>query len=469
MNPTRALLAAATLGLAAPAAACPTLANGNPEPLTFDTAQVAISRQGEQTTFTVSVNPQGDPGDFAIVLPVPAILAESDIAVLDTEIFARLNGYTGVLTMPDAGCSSGGGGGDSASDGDGGGGEGGSGVVIEGEYLVGDYEIVILSAVDPEALWTWLTDNDYNVAPVVIPALEQYIEEGMYFMAAKVSPEATAADGTPLPPLQVRYLEEAFSIPLRLAALSSPGEQDMIAYILMDQGMGGGRAGIANYPEFTVPDQCVWGEAGVDDFADFYETRFRPGWEAAGYAAWAVEWAGGWYDCAPCSGVTITEDDILALGYEGDPWGHFLTRVHFRYTPDTADEDIVFYGSGLYESQTQSYADANPSNARCIEACPDSPGEVWMEENGYPRDTGDGADGDGADGGGAGGDGGGDGGVTDDEDDVAGADDDAATEDKGCGGCAGAGAPAGLLGGLAGAALALLRRRRASAELHARV
>jgi hypothetical protein len=56
----------------------------------------------------------------------------------------------------------------------------------------------------------------------------------------------------------------------------------------------------------------------------------------------------------------------------------------------TRPEDMVFYGSGLYEPQTQSYADANHSNARCIDACPDSPGAVWMEENGYPRDTGDG-------------------------------------------------------------------------------
>jgi hypothetical protein len=339
-------------------------------------------------------------------------------------------------------------------------------VVIEGEYLVGDYEITILSATDPEALWVWLNDRGFNVAPVVVPALDSYIAEGMYFMAAKVSPEATRADGTPLPPLQVRYLEEAFSIPLRLAALSSPGEQDMIAYILMDQGMGGGRAGIANYPEFTVPDQCVWGETGVDDFADFYDTRFRPGWEAAGYAAWAVEWAGGWYDCSPCSGVTITEEDIGALGFEGDPWGHFLTRVHFRYTPDTATEDMVFYGSGLYEPQTQSYAEANHSNARCIDACPDSPGAVWMEENGYPRDTGDGTDGDGA-GGGDGSDGGD--GVTDDEDDDEDADGDATSDDKGCGGCASGGGAAGLISGVVGLLGASLRRRRSSALLHARV
>jgi hypothetical protein len=111
-----AALSALPLLLAAPAWACPTVANGNPTPLSFDTAQVALVRQGTTTTFTVSINPQGDSDDFALVLPVPALLARDEIRVLDGEVFARLNGYTGVLQMPDAGCVSAGGGLDGAAE-----------------------------------------------------------------------------------------------------------------------------------------------------------------------------------------------------------------------------------------------------------------------------------------------------------------------------------------------------------------
>ena len=438
-----AALATLTLCTAAPAWACPTVANGNPTPLSFDTAQVALVRQGTTTTFTVSINPQGDSDDFALVLPVPALLARDEIAVLDGQIFARLNGTTGVLQMPDAGCGGGVGVSDSAGSGSESGG-GGGGVTVEAEYLVGDYEITILSATESSALFTWLNDNDYSVAPAVIPALNQYIDEGMYFMAARVSPEAARADGAALPPLQVRYESEAFSIPLKLAALSSPGEQDMILYTLMDQGAQGMRSGIANYPEFTVPDRCMWGEPGVDDFDAFYDTRFRPAWEAAGMAAWTVEWAGAWGDCSPCSGVNLTAEDIAALGFVGAPEGHFLTRIHMRYTPAGAVEDLMLYGSGIYETKVTSYADANPSNAQCIDACPDSPGAAWAEANGYGAGADDAGGGEGGPG------------STPDDGDPQGSDED---EDKrGC--AAGGAAPAGLLAVLGAAALGLRRRRQ---------
>lgn len=446
----RAALALLSLALFAPAAAlaCPTVANGNPEPLPFDTAQVVLVRQGTTTTFTVSINPQGSSDDFALVLPVPTVLAERDIQVLDGGIFGRLSAYTGVLQMPDAGCvSAGGGGGDSAADGAGGVDEdGGTGAVtVEAEYLVGDYEITILSSTESSALFTWLTDNGYSVAPAVVPALTEYIAEGMYFMAARVSPEAAAADGSSLPPLQVRYDSEAFSIPLKLAALSSPGEQNMVLYTILDNAPGGMRGGISNYPEFNIDDQCIWGEQGVDDFGAFYESRFRPAWEAAGSAAWTVEWAGGYYDCSPCSGVVPTEDDFAALGYEGDIWSHFLTRIHMRYTPATATQDLMLYGSGVYETQVLSYADANENNVQCIEACPDSPGAAWVAA--YEAANPEGADGsDGSDG-----SSGVPGSTTDDDSSTAGK--------SSSGGCstASGGAAGGLL---ALAALGLVMRRR---------
>jgi hypothetical protein len=389
-------LVALPLLLGAPAWACPTVANGKPAALSFDTAQVALVRQGTTTTFTVSINPQGDSDGFALVLPVPALLARDEIRVLDGEVFARLNAYTGVLQIDDAGCSpprsdsSGGADGTDGSDGGGDGGDGESGpptgVTVEAEYLVGDYEITILSATESGALFTWLNAHDYSVAPAVVPALEAYIAEGMYFMAARVSEGAARADGAALPPLQVRYESAAFSIPLRLAALSSPGEQDMILYTIMDQSPTGMRAGIANYPEFHVPDQCMWGRPEVDDFEAFYESRFRPAWRDAGPAAWTVEWSGGWGDCSPCSGVAPLREDFAALGYVGDPVDHFMTRIHMRYTPAGAIDDLILYGSGIYSVQSTSYANANYPNSWCIEACPGSLGAVWDAAHGYKEE-----------------------------------------------------------------------------------
>ncbi len=73
---------------------CPTVVPGTPSQLSFDTAQVAIARQGDLTTFSVSINPAGDPQDFALVLPVPEVLAQEQVRTLDGALFARLDAYT---------------------------------------------------------------------------------------------------------------------------------------------------------------------------------------------------------------------------------------------------------------------------------------------------------------------------------------------------------------------------------------
>ena len=367
MSPTLALIAL----LGGPAHACPTVATGTTQELTYDVARTAIVHQDGRITFTVSINPEGQAQDFALVLPVPALLAESDIAVLDGEIFGRLEGYTSLLTMQDAGCAPMGGTDASADDGGGGsgGGDDGTGVTVEAEYLVGDYEIAILSATESSGLFTWLDTNGYHLAEATIPVLEDYIDEGMFFMTAKVAAEAAVADGSALPPLQVGYDAEVFSIPIRLAARNSPGEQDMLIYAITENGDLGGRVGVSNYSEINIPDKCIWGDPATDDFMEFYESEFRPLWADAGFAAWTTEWAGGQGSCSPCSGVQITDEDLQSLGFDGTLDQHFLTRLHVRYTPDTATQDLMLYASGLNEAKVTSFADDNAMNRECIQVC----------------------------------------------------------------------------------------------------
>ncbi len=427
------LLALALLG---DAAACPTVATGTPQGLTYDVAKTSIVQQNGRTTFTVSINPSGEQQDFALVMPVPALLAESDIAVLDNSVFETLEGTTGLLTMADAGCVAAGS--DAAADGGDGGGGGGGGptgsVHVEAEYLVGDYEITILSASESAGLFTWLNDNGYHLMPPTIPVLEEYIDQGMYFMAAKVSDEATAADGSSLPPLQVGYDADAMAIPIKLAARNAESQQDMLIYAVTDRTEGGGSVGISNYPEFQVADKCIWGDPATDDFQAFYEERFAAGWEAQGQAAWTVEWSGRSGSCSPCSGVQVDAETLAALGFEGDVEDHHLTRIHMRYTPDTATADLMLYNSGIDTAKTTSFADDNAANRECIADC--ATGEV--------AGGGDGSGSDGA--------GGADGGAGDDT-----TADEAASKEGGC--STATGLPWGI-GGLALAGLLVAGRRR---------
>lgn len=370
-----------TLALLSPAFACPTIATGTPSALSFDVAQVAIVRQGERTTFSVSINPVGEAQRFALVLPVPEIIAESDITTLDSAIFANLDGYSAPRHVTDAGCggSYGGAQSDTADADDGGGGDRGN-VDVEAHYLVGDYEIVILSADESTGLNDWLDAHGYYLPAGAEPRLAEYIDAGSYFLAAKVADAAATASGDALAPLQISYNNSVFSIPLRLATLNSPGEQDMVIYAITD--MADGRVGIANYPEFDVPDKCIWGDAAADDFHEVYEDLFTTAWDGVGDAGWTVEYAGGAYDCNPCSGVNVTDEDLTALGFVGGLEAHHLTRLRMRYTPEQASADLTLYGSGIYEPEVTSYADDDKNNYNCVETFCDGTSTPYVDENG---------------------------------------------------------------------------------------
>ncbi len=461
----RNLLFTLTLLAAGDATACPTIATGTPSELSFGTAQVAIVHINGRTTFSVSINPQGPSQPFALVLPVPAVLGADDIRTLDSEVFHQLDGYTAPRRVQDAGCrydayvpcpesdvdTDADGDGDSDSDAD-----GDAGVEVEASYLVGSYAISILSSDESSALKTWLDANGYYLPEGAEERLVEYIDAGSYFLVAKVSEAATIADGSPLMPLQVSYDSDVISIPIRLAALSAVDTQDMIIYALMDGSEG--RLGLANYPEVTIPDQCVWGSYAGNDFTADQAAIFDHAWEAAGDAAWALEFSDAAGDCNPCTNFNpfngTYDGDILAeLGFVGPftdtqagwPW---ISRLHMRYSRETADADLVLYTSGIHKSDVLTYADDTPSNRSCIDTWCDGTATVKPETiyEECPEDTG----------------------TTDDETDgvinaADGNDDDDTDTASGCGCAHGGGAHGGGAGlGASVAGLALLSYRRRS-------
>ncbi len=434
----RDALLALTVILAHEATACPTIATGTPS-------------QAQ--------------------LPVHTVLAEDEIRTLDSEVFHHLDGYMAPRRVADAGC------GyvsyvpcyegdtdtdaDSDSDTDM---DVEAGVDVEASYLVGSYAISILSAEESSGLQTWLDTNGYYLPEGAVERLAEYIEAGSYFFVAKVSEEATSADGTPLMPLQVSYESESISIPIRLAALSAVESQDMVIYAITDASES--RVGLSNYTEVTVPDQCVWGKYVDGDFSADQAATFDRAWAAAGEAAWASEFSNYAGDCNPCTDYNpfngTYEGDILEeLGFvgpfvEGQAGWPWVTRLHMRYDRETAIADLMLYPSGIQEADVLSYADDTIGNRDCIHSYCDGsatedPKTVYEE---CPEDTGPagddgtgGADGaDGADGGGGGLDAGGDEGAEANKEGIA------------CG-CA-QGRASGLGLSLAGVALLLGRRLR---------
>ncbi|MCL1469003.1 DUF2330 domain-containing protein, partial [Argonema galeatum] len=135
-------------------------------------SQVVIARDGSRTILTMANDYQGDVKDFALVVPVPAVLQQEQVRVSDPKIIERLDAFSAprlVEYFDENPC---------AEDYDirrrNGGTRGPAmeasasrdrneqnafGVTIESRFSVGEYDILILSATESNGLQTWLIRN----------------------------------------------------------------------------------------------------------------------------------------------------------------------------------------------------------------------------------------------------------------------------------------------------------------------
>ena len=228
---------------------------------------------------------------------------------------------------------------------------------MEAQYVVGEYEIVILSAEQSASLFTWLNDNGYHVPGQSIDLLQEYIDEGQLFLAAKVSEDAGIQSGDMLSPLQLRYTSAAFQIPIRLGTLNAKEEQDLVIYAISEYQKGA--VGISNalYNEFTIEDECMWESQG-EEFGEYYSNRFADAYEAQNGPSWITEYAWGGGNCDPCSGTPPGAEDLVSLGLNEDRvhfGDYFFTRLHMRYKPQDIDQDLTLYQNNLFDQIQQRY------------------------------------------------------------------------------------------------------------------
>lgn len=362
---------------------CGTYVGGAGASLTNVDSQVVLARDGTRTTLTLASDVSGDVEDFALLIPVPVVLGEGDVTTVDPGVLDRIDTY-GAPRLVEYTCDSlhgwgdsgwyyddGGRGGcdlgcggwgdkDSSNDTAGGGWDSGgaeeqwASVDVEAEYTVGAYDIVVLSAEEAGDLLGWLDDNGYAVSDDATEMIQDYLDQDVYFFAARVSLEATA-QGAFLEPLQFSYESEMVSLPIRLGTLNSEGSQDVVIHVIGDE--RDGRAGISNYPEIQLTDECMWAEEGAETFADFAGRQFDADFEAGGHgAAWAVEHSWGPQKCDPCTGAGPLDDyDLYAVGSGFGADRAFFTRLRLRTTPEAAVEDLTLYFSGVDEWDQQRF------------------------------------------------------------------------------------------------------------------
>jgi len=382
----------ALIGTLSPAHAfCGTYVGQAGAALYNNASQVVVVRQDRHTTLTLANDFEGDLLDFAVVIPVPSLVAEDDVSVVDPEVITRVGNYSAPrlvsYTCDDFLYDS-----TASSDVDEGGGDGGESatgsVTVEASYSVGEYDLVLLSAEESEGLLTWLTDAGYAVPTESAELLQDYIDRGTYFLAARVDPADLPEGQTWLRPLQIAYTAEGLSLPIRLGALNSPGVQDLLVYVINDESEGA--AGISNYSEFELEDECMVAlpdEGLGTDFGDFWDGTLEDIRTGSPGARWTREyaWAPAW--CDPCAGDPLTDEDVQTLGYDGTAWDAFFTRLHLRYEATQANEDVVIYLSGDDTRTQVRYILYDPDLEEEFPIC----GSGWAEDPGscYPDSDGD--------------------------------------------------------------------------------
>ena len=326
-------------------------------------SKVVLTRDGDTTAITMASDYEGEPKEFAIVIPVPTFIARKQIGVVEMKTVDHLDAYTAPRLVeyhdedpcaprpvPMAMARGGGvmqfapGSAEAVRY---------KGVTVEANYDVGEYDVSILSAQESDGLVNWLTDNGYRIPQGAQSVLGSYIKQNMRFFVAKVNLERMKLlGGNYLRPLQVRYDTAKFMLPLRLGTVNANGPQDLIVYALTKSG----RIEASNYPTVKLPSDMDVPLYVKDDFGSFYKAMFERVAAKENMHAVFVEyaWDMGW--CDPCAADPLSNKELVELGArwigdDGDTafrgrmpqsTNVFVTRLHVRYDAASFPEDLTF-------------------------------------------------------------------------------------------------------------------------------
>lgn len=368
------------------------------------TSQVIMVRDGDRNVITMYNDFKGNFKDFAMVVPVPVVLEKSDIKVVDQQIFTTLNEYSKPrlveyydqnpcdlakykrmdlnetvvvgygarkqMAAPSADAE--------------------KKVKIEAQYLVGEYDILILSATESSALKTWLDDNGYKIPKGAEEVLEPYIKSNLKFFVVKVNeaelnrlrrtnPSPGGGDqggvlpGNFLRPIQIAFNSPKFMLPIRLGMANADGDQDMLVYAFTKKG----RAEVTNYRTVSLPTGKNIPLFVKNDFGNFYSNLFGHQWKREGKAVAMLEYAWdvspkNYLKCDPCVATAPSQQDLVQAGvwWMNDSQGAdyaayngnvFFTRLHVRYNRSSFPQDLMFQTTPNTENFQARYVVTHPA------------------------------------------------------------------------------------------------------------
>ena len=363
------------------------------------TSQVILVRDGNKSVITMYNDFKGDTKDFAMVVPMPVVLRKDDIKVVDQSIFQKLNDYSaprlveywdqnpcGRYDMEDAlsgkvsgvqlnevtvtsayGLKR-------------------SSVKIEAKYLVGEYDILILSAKESNGLKDWLIENGYKIPANAEEVLDPYIKSNLKFFVVKVNEkEKQKLNNNFLRPIQISFNSPKFMLPIRLGMANADGDQDLIVYAFTKKG----RIETTNYRNVNIVTDKNIPLFIQKNFGSFYGNLFTHQWDKEDKSVAFLEYA--WnvtpinqMKCDPCVGNPPTEQDLVQSGVwwlgnkdwndysdldneefdNGSKNVHF-TRLHFRYNRKSFAQDLMFQVTPNTQNFQATYIITHPATGDC--------------------------------------------------------------------------------------------------------
>jgi hypothetical protein len=324
-------------------------------------SKVVLARDGNTTAITMASDYEGEPKEFAVVIPVPTFIERKQIGVVNMKTIDHLDaftaprlveyhdpdpcapqvvvrrgavpvaGATNVATVSEVATRY-------------------RGVTVEANYDVGEYDVSILSAQESDGLVNYLNDSGYKIPAGADAVLGSYIKQKMRFFIAKVNLDRMQKLGNGyLRPLQVRYETPKFMLPIRLGTVNANGPQDLIIYALSRNG----RVETSNYRTVMLPSNVSVPLFVKHDFPTFYKSMFDKAVERENMRAVFVEyaWDMGW--CDPCAADPMSNKELVELGArwiasdDNRPFrsaqgaNAYVTRLHVRYDAKSFPEDLV--------------------------------------------------------------------------------------------------------------------------------
>ena len=360
------------------------------------TSQVILVRDGNKNVITMYNDFKGDTKDFAMVVPVPVVLKKDNIKVVDQSIFQKLNDYSAprlveywdqnpcygyykdeerkarsvssnaqeVVVTSAFGAKK-------------------QTVTIEAKYLIGEYDILILSAKESSGLKDWLNENGYKIPANAEEVLDPYIKSNLKFFVVKVNEkEKQKLNNNFLRPIQISFNSPKFMLPIRLGMANADGDQDLIVYAFTRKG----RIECTNYRNANITTDKNIPLFVQKNFGAFYGNLFTQQWKNEDKSVAFLEYA--WnvtpinqMKCDPCVGNPPTEQDLVQSGVwwlNGKDWSDYsdldndepddgnrnvhFTRLHFRYNRKSFAQDLMFQVTPNKENFQARYIITHPAS-----------------------------------------------------------------------------------------------------------